>query len=60
MQHWLCRAFKRGLLTDEQTSALSPVPDELAPKLNAYIRSIDKRLNEGSTTKPEEPSCKDE
>jgi four helix bundle protein len=51
VQHWLRRAYKRGLLTEEQTSSLSPVLDELAPKLNAYLRSIDKRLNEEQSTK---------
>jgi four helix bundle protein len=51
VQHWLRRAYKRGLLTEEQTSSLSPVLDELAPKLNAYLRSIDKRLNEEHSTR---------
>jgi four helix bundle protein len=47
VQHWLRRAYKRRLLTDEQTQHLKPVLDELAPKLNAYLRSMDERLRKG-------------
>lgn len=39
-QHWLRRAFKRNLLKPQQVSALKPLVDELAPKLNAYLNSI--------------------
>ena len=39
-QHWLRRAFKRNLLSEEQTSSIKPLVDELAPRLNAYLRSI--------------------
>jgi len=39
-KHWLRRAFKRGLLTELQVEALRPLLDELAPRLNAYLRSI--------------------
>lgn len=39
-QHWLRRAYKRDLLTREQVDKLKPMIDELAPKLNAYLRSI--------------------
>jgi four helix bundle protein len=39
-QHWLRRAFKRGLLTDKQVSALQPIVRQLAPKLNKYLVSI--------------------
>ena len=39
-QHWLRRAFRRNLLTEIQVSELSPVMDELTPKLNAYLGSI--------------------
>lgn len=41
-QHWLRRAHRRGLLTKEQTDRLAAVLNELAPKLNAYLRSIGK------------------
>jgi four helix bundle protein len=39
-QHWLRRAYKRSLLTQEQVARLKPIIDELAPKLNAYLKSI--------------------
>lgn len=39
-EHWLRRAYKRGLLTQEQVDLLKPIIDELAPKLDAYLNSI--------------------
>ena len=39
-QHWLRRAFQRKLLTQKQIEILKPLVDELAPRLNAYIKSI--------------------
>lgn len=39
-QHWLRRAFKRRLLSDADVQALKPMLDELAPKLNAFLRSL--------------------
>ncbi len=39
-KHWLRRAYKRKLLTDEQVTSLKTLLDELAPKLNAYLNSI--------------------
>lgn len=39
-KHWLRRAFRRKLLADDQITALKPLLDELAPRLNAYLRSI--------------------
>ncbi len=39
-QHWLRRAYKRGLLTDEQVGALRLIVNKLASTLNAYLRSI--------------------
>ncbi|MFW5453781.1 four helix bundle protein [Thioalkalivibrio sulfidiphilus] len=47
VQHWLRRAYRRGLLSEDHTRQLKPVLDELAPKLNAYLRSIDDRLSRG-------------
>jgi len=38
--HWLRRAYKRKLLSDEQISKLKPTIQDLAPMLNAYLRSI--------------------
>ena len=39
-RHWLRRAHRRGLLGAQQTNHLSGLLDELAPALNAYLRSI--------------------
>ena len=39
-RHWLRRAYKRKLLNDEQITKLKPIIQDLAPKLNAYLRSI--------------------
>ena len=39
-QHWLRRAYKRNLLKQKETSSLKVIIDELAPKLNAYLKSI--------------------
>jgi four helix bundle protein len=41
-QHWLRRAYKRNLLTNEQIVILKPLVDKLAPTLNAYLKSIGK------------------
>jgi four helix bundle protein len=38
--HFLRRAFRRKLLSKEQTAALKPILDELPPRLNAYLNSI--------------------
>jgi len=39
-KHWLRRAFRRKLLSGAQVATLKPLLDELAPRLNAYLRSI--------------------
>lgn len=39
-RHWLRRAFKRNLLSDEQINILTPLIEELTPKLNAYMGKI--------------------
>lgn len=39
-QHWLRRAYKRSLLTNDQVDKLKPIISELAPRLNAYLRSV--------------------
>lgn len=41
--YWLRRAFKRNLLTQEQIQQPRPMFDELAPRLNAYIKPIGAR-----------------
>jgi four helix bundle protein len=39
-KHWLRRAFRRNLLSQQQTDQLKPLLDELGPRLNAYLKSI--------------------
>ena len=39
-QHFLRRAYKRKLLDDSQVNKIKPLVDNLAPMLNAYLRSI--------------------
>lgn len=39
-QHWLRRAYRRGLLSEDQINRIRPLTDQLAPTLNAYLRSI--------------------
>lgn len=41
-QHWLRRAYKRSLLSKHQITLLKPIVSELSPKLNAYLRSVNK------------------
>jgi len=56
-QHWLRRAFKRGLLTEAQINKIRPLTDQLAPTLNAYLRSIG---NTRSAPNDKGPMTKDE
>jgi four helix bundle protein len=39
-QHWLRRAYKRSLLTKQQTASLKSIIGELLPTLNAYLRFV--------------------
>jgi len=39
-RHWLQRAYKRGLLEEKEIKELFTLLNELAPRLNAYIRAI--------------------
>lgn len=39
-QHFLRRAYKRKLLDDKQVNKIRPLVENLAPMLNAYLRSI--------------------
>jgi len=40
VKHWLRRAYKRGLLKQPEIDRLRTIIDELAPRLNAYLKSI--------------------
>ncbi len=39
-RHWLRRAHKRGLLTQDQTATLLTLLEPLPKSLNAYLKSI--------------------
>jgi len=39
-RHWLRRAYNRTLLMKKQIDSLKPIIDDLAPMLNAYLKSI--------------------
>ena len=45
VKHWLRRAYKRGLLSEEEISRLQELIKELTPKLSAYINSIGKKVD---------------
>lgn len=52
-QHWLRPAFRRELLTADQTASLQAFIDKLPSKLNALINSIDKnRPPSGDSSSP--------
>jgi four helix bundle protein len=40
-KHFLRRSYRRNLMTAEQVEQLRPVLDQLAPQLNACLKSID-------------------
>lgn len=44
-KHWLRRAYRRSLLSQQQTDQLKPLLDELGPRLNAYLKSIGPKEN---------------
>jgi len=51
VKHWLRRAYKRDLLTENEVSKLQNLIDELTPKLSAYIRSIGNRMEKSDKKK---------
>jgi len=44
VKHWLRRAYKRNLLSEQEVSILQELVKELTPKLSAYINSISRKL----------------
>jgi four helix bundle protein len=42
--HWLRRAYIRHLLSQAEVRKLRVLIEELSPKLNAYLRSVDQRV----------------
>ena len=60
-QHWLRRAYKRNLLSQQQIALLKPIISELSPKLNAYFRSVNRAAVDRKgkqSTKYKAPSTK--
>jgi four helix bundle protein len=53
-QHWLRRAFRRNLLSAEQTATLQPILDNLPRKLNAFLKSIGSNLPSAADSKSQE------
>jgi len=51
-KHWLRRAYKRKLLTEEQIEKLKPLLNELSPKLNAYLNSFKGRTEKTTNHEP--------
>ena len=51
-KHWLRRAYRRKLLTAEQTENLKQILDNLCPMLNAYLKSIGSRPGEDRDAEP--------
>ena len=45
-QHFLRRAYKRKLIKDREVAKIKPIVDELAPKLNAYLKSIGEKATD--------------
>jgi four helix bundle protein len=42
--HWLRRSYMRKLLSQTEVRKLRALIEELSPKLNAFLRSVDKRV----------------
>jgi four helix bundle protein len=53
-QHWLRRAYRRKLLTEEQVANLKVILDELGPRLNAYLNSIGRGARTPNAIPPSE------
>ncbi len=47
-RHWLCRAYCRKLLSDDQIQKLKGILENLAHQLNAYLKSIGPPKNQSS------------
>jgi four helix bundle protein len=45
MIHWLRRSYVRKLLSQSEVKKLRILVEELTPKLNAFLRSVDRRVN---------------
>ena len=47
-RHWLRRAYRRKLLSEEHVQKLKGLVDNLGPQLNAYLKSLGPPKNQGS------------
>lgn len=47
-QHFLRRAYRRKFLSEDQVKTIRPLVDNLAPMLNAYLKSIGRVPNKPS------------
>jgi four helix bundle protein len=50
-RHWLRRSHQRSLIKPEKRSDMRAMLNELLPKLNAYIQSLDKQITTESQPK---------
>jgi four helix bundle protein len=48
-KHWLRRAYRRKLLTEQEVCDLKPIMDELLPTLNAYFRCLNDAIEADKT-----------
>ena len=51
VKHWLRRAYRRDLLSENEVSKLQNLINELTPKLSAYINSIGNRKEKSDKQK---------
>ena len=51
VKHWLRRAYRRDLLSENEVSKLQNLINELTPKLSAYINSIGNRKEKADKAK---------
>ena len=58
-KHWLRRAYRRHLLPEESVRKIRPLIDELAPKLNAYLRSLSERSQTKAASNNSQPTTND-
>ncbi len=50
-RHWLRRAYRRDLLTEEQITTLKAIIENLGPQLNSYLTSIGRNKQSDSAPK---------
>lgn len=58
-RHWLRRAYRRNLLTEDQIDKLKTLVDSLSPQLNAYLNSIGTKHKDSQDTNDQEPGTND-